>query len=114
MKFTREFAKTAHPDGMLIYRRRQNVPVAVKLRSAEVKLGKGVRRVGTQRAILTYNGAKIIDMVIAEQSAMNFELPDPILIGRGPAEFRLTCTGFEPNSAITGSVTVDIAFALFG
>lgn len=108
MKLRREFVKKAHPNGNLVYRRQQNLLFPIRLRSIAVEWCNATRQKREHHMALTKNGEPLgeLDFVGDEPALLKFS--KPLAIPRGMIEFRVVCTGFQPDERIDGVVTVDV------
>ena len=114
MKITRQITKITHPNGSLVYRRVQKMPVGVKIKELSARIVNDRGHIGQHSVRLEYNGQAIVEGMFESTQAVARVFDPPLPVERGSAEFKVTCTGFAAEEEVTAAVTVDFSFALFG
>jgi hypothetical protein len=114
MKITREVTKITHPNGSLVYRRLQKMPVGVKIKELSARIVGGETLMRQHSIRIEYNGQPIVEGAFESHLPIASTFEPPLAVPRGTAEFRVICTGFAPEEPVTAAVTVDFSFAMFG
>lgn len=114
MKLTREVTKVTHDNGSLVYRRLQTLPLGVKIRELSAVMKSGALGVRQHSIKMDYNGKTIVEQLIQSDQKLVQHFDPPLTVARGQAEFKVVCTGFDPETPVTATVTLDFSIALFG
>ncbi len=106
MKFSKEFMRTADAKGQLVYRRRQNVKVPVKLlRTSATIEGAGAQKISYSFFMdkgLLAQGSGVGDQALVLEP--NARVP------RGDREFVFIADGFSPNQTVSGVLDIEFSF----
>ena len=106
MKFSKDFVRNADEKGQLVYRRRQNVKVPIRLlrTSARIEGATGQR--------LSYSF--FMDQGLLAQGSGTGDQPlvlEPnTRVPRGEREFVFIADGFAPNQTVAGVLDIEFSF----
>lgn len=114
MKLTREVTKVTHDNGSLVYRRQQTMPLAVKIREMSATLRSASADVRQHSVKIDYNGTTVVQQLILSDQKLVQHFDPPLTVARGTAEFKVVCTGFDPETPVTATIGMDFSIALFG
>ncbi|MBA3517743.1 MAG: hypothetical protein H0T75_08915 [Rhizobiales bacterium] len=107
MKFSKEFSRTANADGQLVYRRKQNVALPVRLIRTSATLEPGSSDSSLDFAIF------MDDALLAQGNGAGdqpLRLEPNTRVSRGQREFRFVANGFQPHQAVSGVVEIEFSF----
>lgn len=107
MKFSKEFSRTADSNGQLVYRRRQNVALPVRLIRTSAKLESSSPAASLDFAIFMDDALLAQGIGAGDQP---LQLEPNTRVSRGQREFRFVANGFQPHQAVSGVVEIEFSF----